>query len=71
MDNLHREDDVQHLPAVSVVVVVYGEEPWLELCVRSLLDATGVISDVVLVEKANLVRAADEAGLFLVGVRKR
>jgi len=50
VDNLQREDDVRHLPSVSVVVVVYGDEPWLERCVTSLLDSPGVISDVVLVE---------------------
>ncbi len=35
---------------VSVVVVVYGEEPWLERCVASLLASENVIADVVLVE---------------------
>jgi GT2 family glycosyltransferase len=35
---------------VSVVVVVYGEEPWLERCVASLLASESVIVDVVLVE---------------------
>ena len=32
------------------MVVVYGEEPWLEACVRAVLDSTGVDVDVVLVE---------------------
>jgi GT2 family glycosyltransferase len=37
-------------PRVSVIVVVFGEEPWLERCVRSILDSQGVSCDVVLVE---------------------
>jgi GT2 family glycosyltransferase len=35
---------------LSVVVVVYGEEPWLERCVSSILDSQDVHTEVVLVE---------------------
>ena len=52
MEDIHREDNDHNLPTVSVVVVVYGEEPWLERCVRSVLDSDGVVSDVVLVENS-------------------
>lgn len=37
-------------PEVTAVVVVYGEEPWLERCVTALLESDGVRSRVVLVE---------------------
>ncbi len=35
---------------VTVVVVVYGEEPWLERCLGAILDSTGVDVELVLVE---------------------
>ena len=50
MDSLLRDEPSSVVPAVTVVVVVFGEEPWLERCVRSLLESRDVKSDVVLVE---------------------
>jgi GT2 family glycosyltransferase len=41
---------VDPVPEVTTVVVVYGEEPWLERCVTALLESEGVRSRVVLVE---------------------
>jgi GT2 family glycosyltransferase len=35
---------------VSAVVVAYGEEPWLERCVSSLLASDGVVVEVILVD---------------------
>jgi GT2 family glycosyltransferase len=37
-------------PTVSAVVLAYREEPWLERCVRALLDSEGVAVEVVLVD---------------------
>ncbi len=50
------DDDATHPPPtaapdrVSAVVVAYGPEEWLERSVRALLDSTGVLVDVVLVD---------------------
>jgi GT2 family glycosyltransferase len=41
-------------PAVTVVVLAYGEEPWLARCVDSLLAATAVRTTVVLVDNGCL-----------------
>lgn len=37
-------------PQVSVVIVVYGEEPWLERSITAALDSSAVRTEVVLVE---------------------
>lgn len=37
-------------PDVSVVIVVYGDEPWLERSITAALDSHGVTTEVVLVE---------------------
>lgn len=37
-------------PDICAVIVVYGEEPWLERSVRAVLDSEGVSVEVVLVE---------------------
>ena len=37
-------------PDISAVIVVYGEEPWLERSVHAVLDSEGVSVEVVLVE---------------------
>jgi GT2 family glycosyltransferase len=38
------------VPTISVVVLAYLDEPWLERSVRSVLDSTGVDSEVVVVD---------------------
>lgn len=38
------------LPDISVVVLAYGAEPYLEPCVEALLDARGLATEVVLVD---------------------
>ncbi len=47
------------VPAVSAVVLAYGDEPWLERCVRALLDSVGVDVDVVLVDNGCTDGAVD------------
>lgn len=37
-------------PAISVVVVSWGAEPWLERCVEAILASDGVVVDVLLVD---------------------
>ncbi len=58
------QDRRADLPAIGPNTIRSGRKVGL----AGIAVASG---DVVLVEKANLLRAADEAGLFLVGVRKR
>jgi GT2 family glycosyltransferase len=57
-------------PEVTTVVVVYGEEPWLERCVTALLESDGVRSRVVLVEnggsEATIERLEARAGVTVV-----
>ena len=38
------------VPGVTVVVVVYGEEPWLPRCLRAILGSEGIAVELVLVE---------------------
>jgi GT2 family glycosyltransferase len=38
------------MTVVSAVVVAYGEEPWLERCVASLLASDGVVVEVIVVD---------------------
>jgi GT2 family glycosyltransferase len=42
--------DPANTPQVSVVIVVFGEEPWLERSITAALGSSGVITEVVLVE---------------------
>jgi len=45
--------------AVTAVVVAYGDEPWLERCVASILASEGVLADVVLVDNGCTSGAVD------------
>ena len=56
---------------MTVVVVVYGEEPWLERCLASILDSNGVDVELVLVENggSEATIAAAEADPRVVAVR--
>jgi len=47
-----------------VVVVAYGNEPWLERCVTSILASEGVSVDVVLVDNGGTTGVVDELGSF-------
>jgi GT2 family glycosyltransferase len=47
------------LPTVSAVVLAYRDEPWLERCVRALLDSEGVDVDVLLVDNGCTDGAVD------------
>lgn len=42
--------DSTNTPQVSVVIVVFGEEPWLERSITAALRSTDVVTEVVLVE---------------------
>ena len=44
---------------VTAVVLAYGDEPWTERCVRSLLASHDVVVDVVVVDNGDLTGAAD------------
>jgi len=46
-------------PAVSAVVLAYGEEPWLERSVHALLDSKGIDVEVVLVDNGCTDGAVD------------
>jgi GT2 family glycosyltransferase len=47
------------LPHVTAVVLAYGDEPWVERCVRALLASRGVGVDVVLVDNGCTTGAPD------------
>ena len=38
------------MTAVSAIVVAYGEEPWLERCVSSLIASDDVVVEVIVVD---------------------
>ena len=44
---------------VSVVVVAYGEEPWLERCIASLLASDGVVVEVIVVDNTGTAGGVD------------
>ena len=58
------------MPSISVVVLAYLDEPWLERSVRSVLDSDGVDADVVVVDNGctdgSLERIADLARVCVV-----
>lgn len=41
-------------PSVTAVVLAYGDEPWIEACVESVLASKGVTVDVVIVDNGDL-----------------
>jgi GT2 family glycosyltransferase len=52
-------------PTVSAVVLAYRDEPWLERCVRALLDSDAVDVDVVLVDNGCTDGAVDRLATTL------
>ncbi|MEA2702425.1 MAG: hypothetical protein QOD63_370, partial [Actinomycetota bacterium] len=55
---------------VSVVIPAFGDDPWLERAVRSVLESTGVEADAVVVDNgadpAAVARLAEVAGVTVV-----
>jgi len=47
---------------VSVVILAYGRDPWLERCVVSVLASTGVEVDVILVDNTGTDETVDRLG---------
>lgn len=47
------------MTAVTAVVLAYGDEPWLERCVASVLASEGVDADVVVVDNGSTDRGAE------------
>ena len=54
--------EADHVPVVDVVVLAYGEEPWLDACLKAVLSSTGVEVRVQLVD--NGCPDADAAALL-------
>jgi GT2 family glycosyltransferase len=46
-------------PAVTAIVLAFGAEPWLERCVRAVLESTGVQVEVVVVDNGCTTDAVD------------
>lgn len=46
-------------PTVTAIVVAYGSEPWLEKCVRAVLDSADVAADVIVVDNGCTDGATD------------
>ncbi|MDP9022937.1 MAG: glycosyltransferase family 2 protein [Actinomycetota bacterium] len=53
---------------VTAIVLAYGDEPWLEVCVEALLASRGVTVDVVVVDNGCTSREAVEAVAHRPGV---
>ncbi len=51
-------------PRISVVVVAYGADPWLDRSVRAILASEGVDADVVLVDNGGTEGAVDRLELL-------
>ena len=50
--------------SVSVTVLAYGAEPWLEPCVKAVLESEGVETDVILVDNGCTDNAVDHLAQY-------
>ena len=52
-------DRLDGVPSVSVVILAYLDEPWLQRSVRSVLDSAGVNAEVIVVDNGCTDRSVE------------